>query len=101
LRHFERAVEDKRTKELESEFEARKKIPRRLVCTPMLVQASQAFQSKYERSMVASTRVLGDNKYAVAIGSFHSDLSFKKEHIVTGDLLNDTVSCSCGMFNRT
>jgi zinc finger SWIM domain-containing protein 3 len=29
LKHFERTVEDKRAKELESEFEARKKIPRR------------------------------------------------------------------------
>ena len=43
LRHFERAVEDKRTKELESEFEARKNIPRRLMCTPMLVQASKVY----------------------------------------------------------
>ena len=43
LRHFERAMEDKRTKELESEFEARKNIPRRLMCTPMLVQASKVY----------------------------------------------------------
>jgi zinc finger SWIM domain-containing protein 3 len=110
LKHFERTVEEKRSKELEYEFEARKKIPRRLMCTPMLVQASkvytpvifEAFQSEYERSMAASTRVLdGDNKYAVAIGSLHGDLSFEDERIVTGDPLNQTASCSCGMFNRT
>jgi len=102
-------MEDKRTKELESEFEARKNIPRRLMCTPMLVQASkvyspvifEVFQTEYERSMVACTRVLeGDNKYVVAIGSLHDDLRFEAEHTVVGDLLNQTVCCSCGMFNR-
>jgi zinc finger SWIM domain-containing protein 3 len=41
LKHFERTVEEKRSRELEFEFEARKKIPRRLMCTPMLVQASK------------------------------------------------------------
>ena len=109
LRHFERAVEDKRTNELESEFEARKNIPRRLMCTPMLVQASkvytpvifEAFQSEYERSMAACTRILeGDNKYAVAIGSLHGDLRFEEERTVTSDPLNQTVCCNCGMFNR-
>ena len=56
LKHFERTVEDKRAKELESEFEARKKIPRRQMHTPMLLQASEVytlvifetFQSEYE-----------------------------------------------------
>jgi zinc finger SWIM domain-containing protein 3 len=80
------------------------------MCTPVLVQESKvytsvifkAFQSEYERSMTATTRVLdGNNKYAVAIGSLHGDLSFEDERIVKGDPLNQTVSCSCGMFNRT
>jgi zinc finger SWIM domain-containing protein 3 len=56
LKHFERTVEEKRENELESEFEARKKISRRLMRTPILVQASEvytpiifeAFQSEYE-----------------------------------------------------
>ena len=43
LKHFERTVEYKRAKELESEFEARKNIPRRLMCTPMLMQASKVY----------------------------------------------------------
>jgi zinc finger SWIM domain-containing protein 3 len=43
LKHFERTVEDKRAKELESEFEARKKIPRRQMHTPMLLQASEVY----------------------------------------------------------
>jgi zinc finger SWIM domain-containing protein 3 len=65
LKHFERTVQEKRGKEVDSEFESRKKIPRRQMCTPMLVQASQvytpvifeAFQSEYERSMAACVRV--------------------------------------------
>jgi zinc finger SWIM domain-containing protein 3 len=86
LKHFERTVQEKRGKELESEFESRKKLPIRQMCTPMLVQASQvytpiiseAFQSEYERSMAACARVLdGDNKYAITIGSLHGDLSFE------------------------
>ena len=80
------------------------------MCTPILVQASQvytpiffeAFQSEYERSMAACARVLdGDNKYAIAIGRLHGDLHFEEERIVIGDPFNQTVSCSCGMFNRT
>jgi len=75
----------------------------------MLVQASkvytpvifEAFQSEYERSMAACTRILeGDNKYAVAIGSLHGDLRFEEERTVTSDPLNQTVCCNCGMFNR-
>jgi zinc finger SWIM domain-containing protein 3 len=82
LKHFERSVQEKRNKELESEFEARKKLPRRLMCTPMLVQASEvytpaifeAFQGEYERSMAACARVLdGKHKYAVAVGNLLGD----------------------------
>ena len=41
LKHFERVVEYKRKKELESEFESRKKKPRIKMRTPMLIQASR------------------------------------------------------------
>jgi zinc finger SWIM domain-containing protein 3 len=69
LKHFERAVQEKRAKELQSEFEARKNIPRRQMRTPMLVQASEvytqiifeAFQGEYERSMAACSRLLDEN----------------------------------------
>jgi zinc finger SWIM domain-containing protein 3 len=76
--HFERTVEVKRTKELQSEFNERKYIPRIKMFTPMLVEASkvytsiifEAFQGEYERSTAACCRVLdGNNRFAVAIGS--------------------------------
>jgi zinc finger SWIM domain-containing protein 3 len=103
-------VEVKRAKELQSEFEARKKLPRIKMNTPMLVLASkeytpiifESFQGEYERSMAACTRVLDeDNKFAVSIASLHGDLKFEEERIVIGDPLTKTATCSCGMFNRT
>ena len=47
LKHFERAVQGKRNKELDEEFEARKKLPRIRMRTPMLVQASKLYTPKY------------------------------------------------------
>jgi zinc finger SWIM domain-containing protein 3 len=109
LKHFERAVQEKRAKELQSEFEARKNIPRRQMRTPMLVQASEvytpiifeAFQGEYERSMAACSRLLDENRYAIVVGSFYGASSFEKECIVISDPLNKTTTCSCQMFNRT
>ena len=46
LKHFERVVELKRNKELEAEFESRKKIPRLKMKTPMLIQASKLYTPK-------------------------------------------------------
>jgi zinc finger SWIM domain-containing protein 3 len=69
------------------------------VYTPIIFES---FQSEYERSMAACTRLLDENyKFAVAIGSLHGDLKFEEERIVIGDPLTQTTSCSCGMFNRT
>jgi zinc finger SWIM domain-containing protein 3 len=107
LKHFERAVEVKRSKELQSEFEARKNIPRVKISTLMLVEASkvytrvifEAFQGEYERSMGACAKALdGNNIYVVSIGRL--DGTFEEERIVTGDPLTQTVSCTCGIFNR-
>jgi len=90
LKHFERAVQTKRNKELDEEFEARKKLPRIRMNTPMLVQASkiythpifEAFQTEYERSMAACARPLsGNDTYAVAIVRANGDLSSEQEHI--------------------
>jgi zinc finger SWIM domain-containing protein 3 len=80
-------VEVKRAKELQSEFEARKKLPRIKMNTPMLLLASkeytpiffETFQGEYERSMAACTRVLDeDNKFADSIASLHGDLNLRK-----------------------
>ena len=109
LKHFERVVEDKRKKELDAEFESRKKIPRIKMRTPMLIQTSnlytpiifEAFQGEYERSMVACTTALeGSNEYLVAIGSLDENFTFEKEYKVTGDPLEQTSTCSCGQFGR-
>jgi zinc finger SWIM domain-containing protein 3 len=109
LKHFERVVESKRNKELHSEFESRKKLPRIKMRTPMLLQVSklytpvifEAFQGEYERSMAACTTALeGNNEYLVSIGSLDEDFRHEKEYKVIGDPLQQTSTCSCGQFNR-
>ncbi|PAN28737.2 hypothetical protein PAHAL_5G172900 [Panicum hallii] len=110
FKHFERVVADKRKKELDAEFESRRKQPRIKMKTPMLLQASklytpiifEAFQGEYERSLVACTTTLeGNNEYLVAIGSLDENFTcFEKEYKVTGDPLKQTSTCSCGQFNR-
>ena len=81
-------VPDKRKKELDAEFESRKKIPRTKMKTPMLIQTSklytliifEAFQGEYERSMGACTTALeGSNEYLVAIRSLDENFTFEKE----------------------
>jgi zinc finger SWIM domain-containing protein 3 len=58
-----------------------------------------AFQGEYERAMGACAKALdGNNKYVVSIGRL--DGTFEEERIVTGDPLTQTVSCTCGIFNR-
>ncbi|XP_047045843.1 protein FAR1-RELATED SEQUENCE 5-like [Lolium rigidum] len=108
--HFERTMVVKRRAEVESEFDAIKYIPIIKMKTPMLVEASkvytpiifEAFQGEYERSTAACCRALdGNNRFAVAIARLHGELQFEEERMVIGDPLTKTVSCSCGMFNRT
>jgi hypothetical protein len=78
LKQFERVVQGKRNKELDSTFDSRKKFPRIKMRTPMLLEASklythnifEVFQDEYERSMRACTRVLAaTDKYLVTIDS--------------------------------
>ena len=99
LKHFEGLVESKRNKELNSEFESRKKLPKIKMRTPMLIQASkpytphilEPFQGEYVRSMVACTTTLEcENEYFVAIGSLDENFTFEKEYKVNGDPLKQT-----------
>jgi hypothetical protein len=64
LKHFERVVQEKRDKELNSLFESKKKLPRIKIMTPILLQASkmytpvifEAFQAEYEPSTAACAK---------------------------------------------
>jgi zinc finger SWIM domain-containing protein 3 len=103
-------MQGKRNKELNEEFEARKKAPRIKMKIPMLLQAGklytapifEAFQAEYERSMAACARELdGNNTYVVSIVRSDGDFSSEKERIVIGDPLEQTALCSCEQFKRT
>jgi zinc finger SWIM domain-containing protein 3 len=75
----------------------------------MLLQASklytqiifEAFQSEYERSLVACTTTLeGNNEYLATIGSLTENFAcFEKEYIVSGDPLKQTDTCIVGGLN--
>jgi len=66
--------------------------------TPVIFEA---FQSQYEMSMTACTKVLdGNNEYLVAAGSLGEDLVLGKEYKVIGNPLDQTSICSCNLFNR-
>ena len=89
-------MQGKRNKELDQEFEARKKEPKIRMKTPMLLQAVklyiapifEAFQAEYERSMAAFVRELdGNNIYTIAIVRSDGDFSSEKERIVVADPL--------------
>ena len=105
FKHFERVVPGKRDNELNSEFESRKKLPKIFMMRPppMLVDASklytpiifEAFQGEYERSLAACTKALhGNNEFLVG------DCIYEEEYKVIGDLLKQTVVCSCQQFDR-
>ncbi|XP_052138422.1 protein FAR1-RELATED SEQUENCE 5-like [Oryza glaberrima] len=107
LNHFERVVQLKRDKELNSLFESMKKLSRIKMRTPILLQASklytpiifEAFQAEYEHSMAACARVLdGDNEYLITIRD--EDLAFEEEYKVIGNPSEQTALCSCGQFIR-
>lgn len=107
--HFERVVKGKRDNELKSEYESREKLPRIKMRSPMLLQASkiytpvifECFQTGYERSTVACTKVLdGNYQFAVAIGILSDDPIFEEEYNVIGNISTETASCSCGQFER-
>lgn len=107
--HFERAVQGKRDKELGSEYESKKKMPRIKMKTPMLLQVSQlytpcifkAFQSEYERSMAAYARATNKtNEYIVGIGALDGKSTVEEEYLVVSDPSDQMVSYTCRQFER-
>ncbi len=107
--HFERAVQGKLDKELGSEYESGKKMPRIKMKTPMLLQVSQlytpcifeAFQSEYERSMAAYARATNKtNEYIVGIGALDGKSTVEEECLVVSDPSDQMVSYTCRQFER-
>ncbi|KAF2929544.1 hypothetical protein DAI22_05g064401 [Oryza sativa Japonica Group] len=107
--HFERVVKGKRDNKLKSEYESREKLSRIKMRSPMLLQANkiytpvifECFQTEYERSTAACTKVLDENyQFAVAIGTLSYDPIFEEEYNVIGNISTETASCSCGQFER-
>lgn len=105
FKHFERVIDSKRYKELQAEYNARKKLPRlKMVHSPLLKHAGHLytpsafdlFQNEFDWSsaayIVSHNEIDQMTKYLVAI--------FDKvgEYEVIGNMEDKTISCSCGMF---
>jgi hypothetical protein len=105
--HFERVVASKRAKELDVEYNSRKKLPRIQMKTPMLIQASnmyiacvfEAFQAEYERSLAAYGRLMEiSNEYIVVVVDGKNKM--EKEYKVESDPSNKMVFCSCRQLEK-
>ena len=109
LRRVEQVVEDKRERELQAEFESIKKQPRILMMAPILVQTSkiytpaifQAFQAEYEKSLAAYIiDSNGSTEFSIAIGALGESSRPEEERIIIINLADQTVTCSCKLFQR-
>jgi zinc finger SWIM domain-containing protein 3 len=105
----EHVVKDKRERELQAEFESIKKQPRILMMTPILIQTSkiytpvilEAFQAEYEKSLAAY--IIDSNRsteFSIAIGALGELSTLEEERTVIVDLADQTVTCSCRLFER-
>jgi hypothetical protein len=66
--------------------------------TPVIFKT---FQSQYERSIIACTKVLNENnEYLVAVRSLGEDLVLGKEYKVIGNSFDQTCTYSYNLFNR-
>ncbi|WCJ21347.1 FAR1-related sequence 7 [Euphorbia peplus] len=113
FKQFERVLGIKRQNETNNEFDSREKLPRiKMRRSPILRQASQiympnifeAFQDEYDWSTAACIEhpVEGQpsNEYRVRISEPETNNSIDEEYQVLSDPLNETISCSCKMFER-
>jgi zinc finger SWIM domain-containing protein 3 len=109
LKRVEHVVQEKRERELQAEFESRKKQPRIGMMAPILKQAStvytpalfEVFQAKYEKSLAAYTvGSNGTNEFTIAIGAFGETFTLEEERNVIVNPPDQIVSCSCRLLRE-
>jgi hypothetical protein len=109
LKRVEHVVEDKRERELQAEFESRKKQPRIFMMASISVQTSkiytpaifEAFQAEYEKSLAAY--IIDSNRsteFSIAIGALVESSTLEEERTVIVNLADQIVTCSCRLFER-
>ncbi|KAJ1276078.1 hypothetical protein BS78_05G186600 [Paspalum vaginatum] len=110
LKRVELVVQEKRERELQAEFESRKKQPRIRIMTPILIQAStiytpalfEVFQGEYEKSLAAYVvGSNGTNEFVIAIGGLRGTFTHEEERKVIVNPADQIVECSCRLFERT
>ncbi|XP_062185944.1 protein FAR1-RELATED SEQUENCE 5-like [Phragmites australis] len=109
LKRVELVIADKREKELQAEFESRKKQPRIGMMAPMLIQASmiytpaifEVFKGEYEKYLAAYTiGSNGTNEFVIAIGALEETFTLEEERTVIVNPVDQMVSCSCRLVER-
>jgi zinc finger SWIM domain-containing protein 3 len=113
FKHFERAVQEKREKEVKSEHEARKKLPMlKLKGTPVLQQAANVytppifklFQEEFEKSTANyikdSVQTNSITEFSVGTCSLEGKPTNGYGYKVYVHPINQTVSCSCKKFEK-
>ncbi|XP_010257333.1 PREDICTED: protein FAR1-RELATED SEQUENCE 5-like isoform X2 [Nelumbo nucifera] len=104
LKHFEQAVEDHRSEELQADFQMSQSDPRMIAPVKMLIEASKVythavfekFQEEYKKFLACDITCCGE----VGTVSFYKVTMEGKphEHMVTYDSANETLECSCKKF---
>ncbi|KAG8081971.1 hypothetical protein GUJ93_ZPchr0014g47035 [Zizania palustris] len=104
LRHLEKAIDDRRHKELEVEYSSRLKLPYFKIKAPILTQASEAytnmifqlFQEEYEEFQ--SAYIVNRDESGPCREYVVSVVEKEMRYTVYGNPTEQTVSCSCRKF---
>ncbi|KAJ3699710.1 hypothetical protein LUZ61_003415 [Rhynchospora tenuis] len=108
LEQFERVVDGKREKEVKSEFEMRKKIPRVGLHIPILCEAGkiytpkifELFQKEYELSGSAYIENIDGNTFFVGMCNINSEECSNKTRQVVWNRGDQSIACCCKKFER-
>ncbi|KAJ3678502.1 hypothetical protein LUZ60_002305 [Juncus effusus] len=110
FKNFEKRVKKKREREIESEFDLRRNLPRAKLKTRILLQMCriytpkvfEIFQNEYELYTATYIKppIEGQdmNEYLIAITDLDQEESLHKYFRVSFDPANQTVSCNCKKF---
>ncbi|KAJ3708495.1 hypothetical protein LUZ61_012200 [Rhynchospora tenuis] len=108
LEQFERVVDGKREKEIKSEFEMRKKIPRVGLYVPILCEAGklytpkifELFQKEYELSGSAYIESIDGNTFLVGMCNINSEECSGSRILGIWNRDDQSIMCSCKKFER-
>ncbi|KAJ3706507.1 hypothetical protein LUZ61_010212 [Rhynchospora tenuis] len=108
LEQFERVVDAKREKEIKSEYEMRRKIPRVGLNVPILCEAGklytpkifELFKKEYELSGSAYIEAINGNTFLIGMCNIDDEECSNKSRQVVWNRDDQSIACSCKKFER-